>query len=297
MTFLTAFALRRPTVTLLAIIIVLASGVISYRSMQVELFPQIEFPLVTVFASYPSADPEAVVRDVTDPIERAISGADGLETVQSTSSEGNTAVFATFKYGTDMAAAEAFIENALNGVNFPAAVEDPTVGRFDPDAFPVIQFGVVSDRPLVEVQALVQDLIIPEIEDLEGVTRVQLVGDVDRNFIVTADLEKMSANGISLFQVSSALRDNNVTLPAGLLFDGTQAVIAKTTHSLESVEDLRNLVVGVNETGSGAALGRGGRYIRRGSDLQHLPHQRQTGPLRQCVQGAGSQHRGRHHRR
>ena len=250
MTFLTAFALRRPTVTLLAIIIVLASGVLSYRSMQVELFPQIEFPLVTVFASYPSADPEAVVRDVTDPIERAISGADGLETVQSRSSEGNTVVFATFKYGTDMAAAEAFVENALNGVTFPAAVKDPTVGRFDPDAFPVIQFGVVSDRPLIEVQALVQDLIIPEIEDIEGVTQVQLVGDVDRNFIVTADLEKMSANGISLFQVSSALRDNNVTLPAGLLFDGTQAVIAKTTHSLESVEDLRNLVVGVNETGS-----------------------------------------------
>ena len=249
MTFLTTFALRRPTVTLLAIILVLASGVISYRSMQVELFPQIEFPLVTVFASYPSADPEAVVREVTDPIERAISGADGLETVQSTSSEGNAAVFATFQYGTDMAAAEAFIENALNGVNFPAAVDDPTVGRFDPDAFPVIQFGVVSDRPLVEVQALVQDLIIPEIEDIEGVTQVQLVGDVDRNFIVTADLEKMSANGISLFQVSSALRDNNVTLPAGLLFDGTQAVIAKTTHSLESVEDLRDLVVGVNEDG------------------------------------------------
>ena len=249
MTFLTTFALRRPTVTLLAIILVLVSGVISYRSMQVELFPQIEFPLVTVFASYPSADPEAVVRDVTDPIERAISGADGLETVQSTSSEGNTAVFATFKYGTDMAAAEAFIENALNGVNFPAAVDDPTVGRFDPDAFPVIQFGVVSDRPLVEVQALVQDLIIPEIEDIEGVTQVQLVGDVDRNFIVTADLEKMSANDISLFQVSSALRDNNVTLPAGLLFDGTQAVIAKTTHSLESLDDLRDLVVGVNEDG------------------------------------------------
>ena len=296
MTFLTSFALRRPTVTLLAIILVLASGVISYRSMQVELFPQIEFPLVTVFASYPSADPEAVVRDVTDPIERAISGADGLETVQSTSSEGNTAVFATFQYGTDMAAAEAFVENALNGVTFPAAVDDPTVGRFDPDAFPVIQFGVVSDRPLIEVQALVQDLIIPEIEDIEGVTQVQLVGDVDRNFIVTADLEKMSASGISLFQVSSALRDNNVTLPAGLLFDGTQAVIAKTTHSLESVEDLRNLVVGVNEDGTGAALGRGGRYIRRGSDIQHLPNQRQTGPLHQCVQGAGSQHRGRHQR-
>ena len=249
MTFLTSFALRRPTVTILAIILVLAGGVFSYRSMQVELFPQIEFPLVTVIASYPSADPGAVVRDVTEPIERAISGADGLETVQSSSSEGRATVFATFTYGTDMAEAEAYVENALNGVTFPPAADDPEVGRFNPDAFPVIQFGVVSDRPLIEVQDMVQDIIVPEIEKIEGVADVQLVGDVDRNFIVTVDLEKMSDQGVSMFQVSSALRDNNVTLPAGLLFDGGQAVIAKTTHTLESVEELEGLVVGANGSG------------------------------------------------
>ncbi len=249
MTFLTSFALRRPTVTLLTIILVLAGGVFSYRAMQVELFPQIEFPLVTVIASYPSADPEAVVRDVTEPIERAISGADGLETVQSSSSEGRVIVLGTFQYGTDMAEAEAYVENALNGVTFPPAAEDPEVGRFNPDAFPVIQFGVVSDRPLIEVQEVVQDIIIPEIEKIEGVADVQLVGDVDRNFIVTADLEKMSAQGVSMFQVSSALRENNVTLPAGLLFDGGQAVIAKTTHTLGSVEELESLVVGSNGSG------------------------------------------------
>ncbi len=249
MTFLTSFALRRPTVTLLTIILVLAGGVFSYRAMQVELFPQIEFPLVTVIASYPSADPEAVVRDVTEPIERAISGADGLETVQSSSSEGRVIVLSTFQYGTDMAEAEAYVENALNGVTFPPTAEDPEVGRFNPDAFPVIQFGVVSDRPLIEVQEVVKDIIIPEIEKIEGVADVQLVGDVDRNFIVTADIEKMSAQGVSMFQVSSALRENNVTLPAGLLFDGTQAVIAKTTHTLESVEELESLVVGSNGSG------------------------------------------------
>ena len=249
MTFLTSFALRRPTVTLLTIILVLAGGVFSYRAMQVELFPQIEFPLVTVIASYPSADPEAVVRDVTEPIERAISGADGLETVQSSSSEGRVIVFGTFQYGTDMAAAEAHVENALNGINFPPSVDDPEVGRFNPDAFPVIQFGVVSERPLIEVQDVVQDIVIPEIEKIEGVADVQTAGEVDRNFIVTADLEKMSAQGVSMFQVSSALRENNVTLPAGLLFDGGQAVIAKTTHTLESVEELESLVVGSNVSG------------------------------------------------
>ena len=249
MTFLTSMALRRPTVALLAIIIVLVSGVFAYRSMKVELFPQIEFPLVSVFASYPSVDPEAVARDVTAPIERAISGAEGLETIQSISSEGSSAVFATFRYGTDMAAAESNIENALNGVTFPDAVDDPTVGRFTPDAFPVIQFGIVSDRPLPEVQDLVKELIIPEIEDIEGVMQIQLVGEVERSVTVTANLDRMAANDVTLLQMAASLRENNVTLPAGLLFDGTRAVIAKTTHSLDSVDDLRELVVGVNETG------------------------------------------------
>ena len=249
MSFLTAIALRRPTVALLAIIIVLTSGVVAYRSMQVELFPQIEFPLVTVFAAYPSADPEAVVREVTGPIERVISGADGLETIQSTSSEGNAAVFATFRYGTDMEAAATQIENALSSVNFPPAVDDPAVGRFNPDAFPVIQFGVVSDRPLAELQPLVQDIIIPEIEAIDGVMRVRLFGDVEQNVTVVADLDKMVANGVTIFQMSSALRENNVTLPAGLLFDGSTALIAKTTHTLETVDDLRDLVVAANESG------------------------------------------------
>ena len=249
MTFLTAMALRRPTVALLAIIIVLASGIFAYRSMQVELFPQIEFPLVTVFASYPSADPGAVVREVTDPIERAISGADGLELIRSTSSEGNAVIFATYKFGTDMAAAANDVENSVNGLTFPPGVDSPTVGRFNPDNFPVIQFGVVSDRPLAEVQRLTEELVIPEIEGIEGVTGVRLAGGVERNITIAADLDKLSANGVSLYQVSSALRENNVTLPAGLLFDGGQAVIAKTTHSLDSVDELQSLVIAANESG------------------------------------------------
>ena len=249
MTFLTAMALRRPTVALLAIVIVLTSGIFAYRSMQVELFPQIEFPLVTIFASYPSADPGAVVREVTDPIERAISGADGLELIRSTSSEGNAVIFATYKFGTDMTAAASDVENSVSGLTFPPGVDTPTVGRFNPDDFPVIQFGVVSDRPLAEVQRLTEALIVPEIEDIEGVTEVRVAGGVERNITVVADLNKLSANGVSLYQVSSALRENNVTLPAGLLFEGGQAFIAKTTHSLDSVDELRNLVVAANESG------------------------------------------------
>ena len=249
MSFLTSIALRRPTVAVLAIFLVLGSGIFAYRTLQVELFPQIEFPLVTVFAAYPSADPEAVVQHVTGPIERAVADTPGLESTQSTSFEGNSAVFATFEYGTDMAEAQSTIAAAVNDIAFPAGVEEPTVGRFNPDQIPVIQFSVVSDRDVSEVQGIVQSRILPAISEVEGVMDVVLTGEVERSVRVVADVDKLASTGISLFQISAALSENNLTLPAGLVFDGTQAVIAKTTHTLDSVQDVRDLAVGASESG------------------------------------------------
>ena len=242
-------ALRRPTVAVLAIFLVLASGIFAYRSLQVELFPQIEFPLVTVLAPYPSADPEAIVRDVTGPIERAIDGTPGLESIRSTTREGSAVVLGTFKFGTDMAGAESAIQTAINDVTLPAGAEEPTVGRFNPDEFPVIQFSVVSDRDLLEVQQIVESRIMPEITGIEGVQNVTLTGEVERSVRVVADVDRMAANGVTLFQISAALSENNLTLPAGLVFDGSQAVIAKTTHTLDSIEELQSLVVGVSPSG------------------------------------------------
>ena len=249
MIFLTSMALRRPTVVVLAIFIVLASGVFAYRTLKAELFPQIEFPLVTVSAAYPSADPEAVVRHLAEPIERAISDTPGLELVQSTSFEGAVTVFANFKYGTDMAESENAIATVVNDIAFPAGVEEPNVGRFNPAEIPVLQFSVVSDRDLYDLQQIVQSRILPSISDLDGIMQVTLSGTVERNVLVTADVDRMAANGVSLLQISNALSENNLTLPAGLIFDGSQAVIAKTTHTLDSVQDVKDLVVGASGTG------------------------------------------------
>ena len=161
MRFITAAAIKRRSVTLLAAAIVLIAGIFTYNSLRVELFPEIDFPLVVVTASYPSADPEGVVQDVTAPIEGAILGTPGLETLQSTSFEGNSIVLATFVYGTDMANAEGNIETALNALTFPGGVEDPEVGRFSPDQIPVIQFSVLSEQGLEVAAPIVDSELLP----------------------------------------------------------------------------------------------------------------------------------------
>ncbi len=249
MTFITGIAVRNRTVTVLAIILVLTAGITAYRTLQVELFPEIEFPLVTVTTAYPSANPDAVVRDVTDPIERAISGTAGLESVQSTTFEGNSIVLARFTYGTDMAAAETQISAVVNDISFVSGVEEPTVGRFDPDQIPVIEFSVISDRDATDLQGIVRSRVLPALSDIEGVLQIEATGEIERRVQITVDADRLAQNNVSLFQISNALRENNVSLPAGAIFEGGQAVLAKTTHTFGSIDDLKGLVVGMSESG------------------------------------------------
>ena len=244
MGLLTRLALRRRSVTVLGVILVLAAGIFTYRTLPVELFPEIEFPLVTVTTFYPSANPDAVAKEVTAPIENAIKGIDGLDSIQSISSENRSVVIATFVFGTDMVDAENVINSNINGVRFPDGVGSPIVGRINPDTFPVLQFSVVGDRELVEIQEILESRILPAISGVDGVFAVEVTGEVQRRVLVTVDPDRMMEKGISLFQISRALRENNITLPGGAITDGGRVLPIKTTNAYESLDELKSLVVG-----------------------------------------------------
>ena len=249
MRFITAAAISRRTVTLLAVFLLLAGGVFAYNSLQVELFPEIEFPLVAVTVAYPGVDPEGVVQDVTLPIERAISGAEGLETVQSTSVEGNALILATFRFGTDMAAAQAYVESSISGLAFPNNVQTPVVGRFNPDQFPVLRFSLISDGGTEALNEFVQSQILPELEGIDGVFQVTASGEVERQVSIVVDPGQLQSTGVPLPQVAAALSNNNVTLPVGLIPGERGFMPIKAVHTFGSVDEIRNLVVGASPSG------------------------------------------------
>ncbi len=245
MSFLTAIALRRQSVTVLLIIMVLIGGVFTFRNLPVELFPEIEFPLITVSTFYPSANPEAVVRDVTEPIENAILGIDGVESVQTTSSENRSVVLVNFTFGIDMNEAERTITSNISSIQFPELVQKPKIGRINPNNFPVIQLSILGDRDISELQNIVAASVIPAIEQIKGVFSLEITGDVRRQVMITVDPEKLSTTGLSLFQVSNALRENNVNVPAGAIASVGQTFPVRTTNIYNSLESISNLIVGV----------------------------------------------------
>ncbi len=278
MRIVTELAIRRRSVTLLGIVLLLLAGVFTYRTLPVELFPEIEFPLVTITAFYPSANPDAVVRDVTAPIERAILGVDGLEDVQSVSSENRSIVLANFRYGTDMDEAANVITSNLSGVQFPPTVDTPSVGRLRPDSRPVIQFSIIGDRGIEDLQPILESSILPAIRSVEGVFNVEVAGDVESRVLVTLDPDKLLESGISLFQVSQALSDNSITLPAGTITGQGQTFPIKTTSSYRSLDDLRGLVVGMTPRAQGPG----------GSGQPVSPEPVRLGDVAEVTLGAGA---------
>ena len=249
--FITNLALRRRSVTVLAVILVLASGIFTYSRLPVELFPEVDFPLVTVTTFYPSANPESVSENVTIPVENAIVGIDGLDAIQSISTENQSIIIATFEFGTDMEEAENIINSKVSGLRFPDGVNEPIVGRFNPDSFPVIRISLTGEREIVELQQILEKSILPKISGLDGISSIDITGDVQQRILITVDPDRLLERGISFFQVSQALRENNVTFPGGAITRNGQVIPVKTTNTFGSVEELEELVVGFPRAAGG----------------------------------------------
>ena len=254
MNILTELALSRRAVAVLMVILALVGGVLTYRSLQVELFPDVEFPLVSVFTSYPSANPEAVVQDVTEPIEDAIAGVKGVESIESTSSENLSVVLVSFKLGTDMDEAEQSIVTNVSRIGFPTGVQDPSVLRIDPERFPVLQLMILSDQDIPRLARTIRSDILPTINRVEGVARVDLIGEIKEQLVITVDPTEMSNLGLSLGQISNALAANNISFPAGSISEQGKSFPIRTTNEYSSLDQIRNLVVGFEAPDAGSAL-------------------------------------------
>ena len=244
MTFLTGLALRRSSVTLLVILLIMGGGVYVYNQLERELFPDVELSSVFIITTYPAADPETVMREVSEPIESAIASVDGLTETRSTSQESVSTVTATFDFGQDMKEAERAIQSQVNGINFPDEVNNPFITRVNNNNFPIMQITASGDRDIVSLQRLLDDLVIPRFERVPGVNSIDVSGRVDEQVIVTVNTSKLEDLGLSLNQVAEAISNNNISLPTGSITDGEITYPLRAAHELGSLAQIRGLTVG-----------------------------------------------------
>ncbi|MBI4312737.1 MAG: efflux RND transporter permease subunit [Chloroflexi bacterium] len=187
--FLTRLALRLRVLTILLMVGVMVAGVYGVSKLRIELFPDIEFPLVIVSAFYPQATPDAVLRDVTIPVEQAVRGVDNVTMVRSTSSPSFALILVEAPFGVDMKAMERDIAQRVQALHFPAGVQPPRVSRVNPDEFPVLQVSILGQPSIPDLYGIVSSQVLPALRAVPG------VGGADVPLGAEAGLSIIRTNG------------------------------------------------------------------------------------------------------
>ncbi|WP_283138035.1 efflux RND transporter permease subunit [Rhizohabitans arisaemae] len=244
MSKLARLSLANRSVIALATIAIMIFGGLITPSLRQELIPSLELPVAAVATAYPGASPEVVEREVTEPIENAVKGIAGLESVTSTSSSGFSTVQVSFTYGIDIKSAVQEIEQAVGrlGPRLPADV-DPSVqaGRFDD--FPVVILAASSALDQQRLADQLEKTVIPELTAIDGVRDARVAGVRDKEIAIRLDLGKVLKAGLTPSGVTNALQANGVVLPGGTLTEGGRTLAIDAGRSYASIDELRNLTL------------------------------------------------------
>jgi CzcA family heavy metal efflux pump len=239
-------ALRNPIGILMAAIAVLVLGMTALSRLSVDLFPDITLPLLTVGTRYEGASPVDIERSVTYPIEKAVSGATGVDHVESRSRQGISLVDVWLRWGEDVNAAMVEVLQQVQQIaaDLPDGIDQPFVVKRDLSNIPVC-FIPLSGTGLDErsLYDLAYNTIAPQLEQVPGVAAVTVGGGKIRQINIELDREQAFAKGVSVLDVVEAVKEANLILPAGNIKIGPTDynVYANTQFSL--VQPMENIIV------------------------------------------------------
>ncbi|MDR2404592.1 MAG: efflux RND transporter permease subunit [Spirochaetaceae bacterium] len=239
------YSVKRPVtiVVLYALAMGIAATLVPY--LAVDLYPSTVRPVLSVYTSFPGAGPADVERNVTIPLERALASSRGLVEMTSNSSFEASFINLNFAYGTDMDKAMTDAQTLVNRLanSLPDDAASPTVRRFDMSAMPIMRLVVRGNYPPDQLRIFAEDEIQASIERISGVASADVTGGTTRIVKVAASLNRLAAFNLTLNDVSSALRGQNVLSSGGSLTRGTREYQIMTRQELVTPEQIKRLVV------------------------------------------------------
>ena len=230
---------------MLGVIALFGAGIYAASQVQQDLLPDISIPAVIVITPSPGASPQIVDSQVTIPMVNALEGVSGVDTVQSTSSQGASLVFALFKDGTDLRTAEQDVSAAAAQAHafFPSTVPPSTVQTFSTNSIPILEYAVSADEPLGDLAGQLRASALPKLKGLAGVSSVVITGAPTDEVDVTLDPAKLLAHGLTAGQVAAALQQASIVQSVGSLKLGSATIPLQVTGYITSLEQISSLTV------------------------------------------------------
>jgi len=242
---LAEICVRRPVFASVIVLLLTVIGGFSFFTLGVDRFPKIDIPTVSIQTTNTGAAPQEIETEITDIIEGAVNTVPGIDEMRSSSSQGRSNITINFNLekNPDLATQEVRdkVSTILN--RLPRTADPPIVRKSDPDSQPVLVYAISSPRSAIELTDLVQKQIQERIESADGVGEVIVFGGRQREIKIFIDPDKLRSYNLSVTEVSSALRAQNLELPGGRLDEGARTVTLRTLSRVTKVEDFNDIVI------------------------------------------------------
>jgi len=245
---ISAFAVRRRITVVMAVMVVLLLGAVSFSRINMDLFPRFDFPAAGVITEFPGAAPGEVETLVTRVVEEAVGRVARVRKVTSISQEGRSVVVVEFEWNTDMDYATLEMREKLDLARsyFPDEAERPIVVAFDPSALPLMFVAVsgAGDETLIELTRDEAALVKRRLERVEGVASVSVIGGAGEEVLIAVDREKLAESGVSWLALTSAISGANLNLPGGVVSEEGRTLLVRSLGEMDDPSELAELIVG-----------------------------------------------------
>lgn len=251
-------SIKRPVFAVVMSLLLVVLGVMSYSRLTLREMPNIDPPIVSVDVTYPGASAAVVETRITQILEDALAGIEGIRTIQSRSRNGRSDVTIEFNITRDIEAAANDVRDAISRVadRLPIEAEAPDISKVEADADAILWLNMRSSTmDTMELSDYADRYIVDRLSALDGVARVQLSGSQRYSMRIWLDRDAMAARGITASDVEAALRSENVELPAGRIESLTRDFTLRVERGYQTPEQFASIPLGKGEDGYVVRLG------------------------------------------
>ena len=236
-------AIRRPITTLMGAMIFIIFGIISYRTMPINLFPNVDFPVISIQTVYNGADAAAIESKVTDKIEEAVSGIDGIKKLTSTSYNNFSSVVVQFKLKKNLDEAANDVRDKVSSAVLPKDAYKPIIKKLGAGGGVISLFVSTNNGNTRDLMKLANEKLKPRLQRIMGVADVNILGYRSREIRIFLNPDKLNSYDITAYELRSIIASNNIAQSSGKIITDSQKIVLKTEADAKSINQLKNLIV------------------------------------------------------
>ena len=244
--FLSNFSVKKPVVTIVILMMLMAVGLLALTKLKVNEIPDVEMPLLAIDITYPGASPDAVEREVLNRVEKALQSVNGIKELRGTAFEGNANILVFFEFKKNMVEATDEVRNAIGRIRYklPTEIREPVILRINPTAQPIMQLALSSrSQSHAEISRIAEDQIADKFRGVQGVAQVSVNGALRRELSVLLHAQKLREVNLSVTEVVNALRTQNATAPVGKIRGSLEDQSIRLLGRIETPAEFNQIVI------------------------------------------------------